>query len=175
LTPAIQGEPVALRGSRFEKVLGRNTVLTFVQTLSLRPRSRVGIIRTGFSQKTSFLVDKHSFINDTLRVYEIRHYLTKNEKDVFMEWRRQLRDASARIAVDRRIGRMELGNFGDHKFCRDGVWELRIEVGPGYRVYYAVAEDQLILLLRGGGKRTQDADIEKASEYWHDWQRRKKQ
>jgi putative addiction module killer protein len=70
---------------------------------------------------------------------------------------------------------MELGNFGDHKFCRDGVWELRIEVGPGYRVYYAVAEDQLILLLRGGGKRTQDADIEKASEYWHDWQRRKKQ
>jgi putative addiction module killer protein len=54
-------------------------------------------------------------------VYEIRHYLTLNEKDVFMEWRRQLRDTKASIAVDRRIDRMESGNFGDHKFCRDGV------------------------------------------------------
>ncbi len=105
-------------------------------------------------------------------MYEIRHYLTQNEKDVYMEWRRQIRDAHARIAVDRRINRMELGNFGDHRFCRDGVWELRIDVGQGYRVYYAVAGAQVILLLCGGNKRTQDADIDRASEYWADWQRR---
>ena len=92
-----------------------------------------------------------------------------------MEWRRQLRDSTARIAVDRRISRMELGNFGDHKFCRDGVWEIRIDVGPGYRVYYAVAETQLILLLCGGGKRTQDADIDRACECWLDWLGRKTQ
>ncbi len=103
--------------------------------------------------------DINSFINDNSTMYEIRHYLTKSEKDLFMEWRRQLRDTKARIAVDRRVSRMELGNFGDHKSCRDGVWELRIDVGPGYRVYYAIAGTQLVLLISGGDKRTQDADI----------------
>jgi putative addiction module killer protein len=72
-------------------------------------------------------------------VYEIRHYLTKNQKDLFMEWRRRIRDPKAKISVDRRINRIELGNFGDHRYCRDGVWELRIDVGQGFRVYYAVA------------------------------------
>jgi len=84
------------------------------------------------------VLDFTSFINDNSFVYEIRHYLTRSEKDVFMEWRRQLRDTKAKIAVDRRINRMELGNFGDCRFCRDGVWELRIDVGPGYRIYYAI-------------------------------------
>ncbi len=119
-----------------------------------------------------FAVDIDSFINDTVLVYEIRHYLTQNEKDVYMEWRRQLRDTRARIAVDRRINRIELGNFGDHRFCRDGVWELRIDVGQGYRVYYAVAGTHVVLLLCGGDKRTQDADINRACEFWADWQRR---
>ena len=103
-------------------------------------------------------------------MYEILHYLTRNEKDVFMEWRLQLRDTKAKIAVDRRINRMELGNFGDHRFCRDGVWELRIDTGPGFRVYYAIAETQVVLLLCGGDKRTQDADIDRACTYWQDWQ-----
>jgi putative addiction module killer protein len=52
------------------------------------------------------------------------------------------------------------------------VWELRIDVGPGYRVYYAIAGAQVVLLLCGGDKRTQDADIDRACEYWLDWQRR---
>jgi putative addiction module killer protein len=108
-------------------------------------------------------------------MYEIRHYLTKNDKDVYMEWRRQLRDTHAKIAVDRRINRIELGNFGDHRFCRDGVWELCIDVGQGYRVYYAVAAAEVVLLLCGGDKRTQDADIDRACEYWADWQRRSEQ
>jgi putative addiction module killer protein len=107
-------------------------------------------------------------------VYEIRHYLTQNENDVFMEWRQLLRDTQAKIAIDRRINRIELGNFGDHRFCRDGVCELRIDVGPGYRVYYAIAGSQVVLLLGGGDKRTQDADINRACEYWVDWQKRKK-
>jgi putative addiction module killer protein len=106
-------------------------------------------------------------------VYEIRHYLTQYEKDVFTEWRSLLRDTKARIAVDRRVNRIELGNFGDHRFCRDGIWELRIDVGPGYRVYYAIAGTQVVLLLCGGDKQTQDSDINKACEYWLDWQGRK--
>lgn len=105
-------------------------------------------------------------------MYEVRHYLTPEGKDVFLDWLRKLRDVSARIAVDRRVNRIELGNFGDHKFCRDGVWELRLDVGAGYRVYYAVADQEIVLLLCGGDKRTQDADIDRACGYWQDWQRR---
>jgi putative addiction module killer protein len=78
----------------------------------------------------------------------------------------------ARIAIDRRVNRLELGNFGDHKFCRDGVWELRVDVGVGYRVYYAIADQKIVLLLCGGDKRTQDSDISAACKYWQDWQRR---
>jgi putative addiction module killer protein len=106
-------------------------------------------------------------------VYEIRHYLTRQERDVDEEWHSQLRDIKARIAIDRRINRIELGNFGDHKFCRDGVWELRIDVGPGYRVYYAIDGAQIIPLLCGGDKGTQDVDIRRACTYWQDWQSRK--
>ncbi|MFA7267995.1 MAG: type II toxin-antitoxin system RelE/ParE family toxin [Sterolibacterium sp.] len=105
-------------------------------------------------------------------MYEVRHYLTPDGKDVFLDWLRKLRDVTARIAVDRRVNRIEPGNFGDHKFCRDGVWELRIDVGAGCRVYYAVADKEIVLLLCGGDKRTQDADIDRACGYWQDWQRR---
>jgi putative addiction module killer protein len=102
-------------------------------------------------------------------VYEIRHYLALNGKDLFSEWRESIRDGQAKIAIDRRINRMELENFGDHRFCRDGVWELRIDVGPGYRVYYGIAGAKIILLLLGGDKRTQDADIDRACAYWREW------
>lgn len=105
-------------------------------------------------------------------MYEIRHYLTAEGKDVFLNWHRQLRDTAARISVDRRINRVEMGNFGDHRFCREGVWELRIDWGPGYRVYYAMAGQTVVLLLCGGDKRTQSADIDRACTYWQDWQRR---
>ena len=56
--------------------------------------------------------------------------------------------------------------------CREGVWELRIDQGPGYRVYCAMAGAVVVLLLCGGDKGTQDADIERAIGYWKDWQRR---
>lgn len=78
------------------------------------------------------------------------------------------------MAIDRRIVRMELGNLGDHRFCRDGVWEVRIDIGAGYRFYYALAGVQMILLLCGGDKSTQGADIDRACECWSDWQRRAK-
>lgn len=67
---------------------------------------------------------------------------------------------------------MVAGNLGDCKPIQDGVWELRIDYGPGYRVYYAQAGDKLLLLLIGGDKRKQQADIEKAIDYWQDWKRR---
>ncbi|SCC95919.1 Addiction module killer protein [Thiomonas sp. X19] len=104
-------------------------------------------------------------------MYAIQHYLTLSDgRDVYVDWLATLRNTTAKIAVVRRVTRMELGNFGDHRFCRDGVWELRIDVGVGYRVYYAMAGQEIVLLLCGGDKRTQDADISRACAYWRQWQ-----
>ena len=105
-------------------------------------------------------------------MFEIRHYLTSSGRDLYTEWLKRQRDNTARVAIARRVLRMIPGNFGDHKFCHDGVWELRIDVGPGYRVYYAIADGQIILLLCGGDKRTQPKDIEYACACWHDWKER---
>ncbi len=105
-------------------------------------------------------------------MYEILHYITTDGRDVYMDWLRQIRDPIAKVQLVKRVSRVEQGNFGDHKSCREGVWELRVSVGAGYRVYYAQSGSQVVLLLCGGDKRTQDADIERAVKYWQDWQRR---
>jgi putative addiction module killer protein len=73
------------------------------------------------------------------------------------------------MAVIRRVNRVELGNFGDHRPCHDSVWEIRIDLGPGYRVYYARAGAAIILLLCAGDKSSQEKDLAKACEYWRDW------
>jgi len=103
---------------------------------------------------------------------QVLHYLTDNGDDLYQTWLDDLRDMRARVAIQRRADRLVAGNFGDHKFCRDGVWELRIDVGPGYRVYYARTGEAIVLLLSGSDKRRQDAEIERAVDLWNDWQRR---
>ncbi len=102
----------------------------------------------------------------------IEHYLTFDGKDVYFDWFSGLSDrrAKARIAV--RINRLAAGHFGDCRPVGGGVWELRIDSGPGYRVYYAQAGRDLVLLLCGGDKRKQRADIERAMVYWQDWKRK---
>jgi len=102
---------------------------------------------------------------------EIKHYIDNQGRDIYAEWHRKIRDTKARMALDRRLYRVELGNFGDHKAVGEGVHELRVDVGPGYRVYYGQSGKTLVLLLCGGDKSTQRADIKKAQEYWQDWQR----
>lgn len=106
-------------------------------------------------------------------MYQIAHYLTPDHQDIYIRWLRRLRDREAQVAIIRRLARIEQGSFGDHKFCRDGVWELRIPVGPGYRVYYALTGRRVILLLCAGDKSSQSEDIERAASYWRDWQQRK--
>jgi len=103
-------------------------------------------------------------------VYEIRNYVTPSGKDVYQEWRKRLRDHKAAQAMDRRLARLVYGNFGDHKFLRDGVYELRLDTGPGYRIYYAVDGERIVILLCAGDKSTQRSDIERACAYWQDWQ-----
>ncbi len=105
---------------------------------------------------------------------EIRHYLTASGKDPYQQWLDRLKDLKGRVVIQRRIDRLIAGNFGDHKFCQEGVWELRIDFGPGYRVYYAQEGKTIVLLLCGGSKRTQVADVKEAVRYWRDYQRRQK-
>ncbi|MBL8454019.1 MAG: type II toxin-antitoxin system RelE/ParE family toxin [Zoogloea sp.] len=103
---------------------------------------------------------------------EIRDYLTQTGRDPFKDWLADLADRMARARILARVGRMAGGNFGDCKPLAGGVWELRIDHGPGYRVYYAKAGARIVLLLVGGDKRRQQQDIETALTYWQDWQER---
>jgi putative addiction module killer protein len=100
---------------------------------------------------------------------EIVHYTTEDGTDLYQEWVDGLRDNRAKVAILRRIDRAALGNFGDHKSCRDGISELRIDYGPGYRVYYFQHGQTLVVLLCGGDKRTQDTDISRAVAYKTDF------
>ena len=107
-------------------------------------------------------------------MFEVLDYLSPEGNDLYIEWLAGLVDRQARACILVRVQRMAAGNFGDCKPLQDGVWELRIDWGPGYRMYYAQAGKRLILLLAGGDKRKQQADIAQALERWHDWQHRRK-
>jgi len=89
-------------------------------------------------------------------MYEIR------KTDVYVRWLNGLRDIHARAKVLARIERLATGNPGDVRPIGEGVSELRIDYGPGYRVYYTMRGRELIVLLAGGDKLTQAADIKKA-------------
>ncbi len=82
----------------------------------------------------------------------------------FREWIDNLRDIAGRARIQARIERLAAGNPGDHRNLEGGISEMRIDVGPGYRVYYTKRGDILIVLLVGGDKSTQQKDIHKARE-----------
>jgi putative addiction module killer protein len=107
-------------------------------------------------------------------VIEIRHYLTIAGKDVFESWMQSLADDKAEARVAARINRLARGSFGDCKPVGCGVWELRIDWGPGYRVYYGMVGRTCVLLLCGGDKRKQSSDIAAAIGYFEDYKRRSK-
>ncbi|MBD2795667.1 type II toxin-antitoxin system RelE/ParE family toxin [Xenorhabdus sp. 18] len=102
----------------------------------------------------------------------IKHYLTSDDRDLYMEFLKGIRDPIAKSKISSRVNQMATGNFGDHKPCRKGVWELRIDQGPGYRVYYSLVGREVVLLLIGGDKRTQDSDIYQAIECLNDYLKR---
>ncbi len=106
-------------------------------------------------------------------MYAIEHYLAPDGRtNPYLDWLTDLRDNRIKLAGIRRVARIELGNFGDHRYCRDGIWELRIDVGPGYRVYYTLVGRRVVLLLGCGSKNTQAADIANAVRYRTDWDER---
>lgn len=87
---------------------------------------------------------------------------TVQQTQSFAKWFGALRDIKGRVAIARRITRMAAGNFGDSKSVGGGVSELRVDVGAGYRVYYTRRGNELVIVLAGGDKSTQDKDIERA-------------
>lgn len=105
---------------------------------------------------------------------ELIVYQTETAKRPFEVWLNRLRDRIAHVRILRRMRQVQMGNFGDFASVGEGVFELRIHVGAGYRVYYGRSGDKIVILLCGGDKSTQQKDIDKAKEYWTDWQRRSK-
>ena len=105
-------------------------------------------------------------------VIEIRHYVSRAGKDVFDDWLSQLADTRTQAKIASRINRLAAGNFGDCKPLHQGLCELPIDWGPGYRVYYAMLGRVCVLLLYGGDKRKQSSDIDRALGYLKDYKER---
>jgi putative addiction module killer protein len=106
-------------------------------------------------------------------LFEIREYV-EGGRSPFREWFDDLDPVTA-ARVDRYIRRLESGNFGAAKMLREGVSELRLDFGPGYRVYFGRDGKTLVILLGSGGKRRQDADIAAAVARWQRYQQAKKE
>jgi putative addiction module killer protein len=102
------------------------------------------------------------------RLKEIRIYEDEEGRAPFSEWMdRQEAPLYGRVMA--RLERVELGNLGDHRGVGDGVFELKIDFGPGYRVYFGLDGSELVVLLIGGTKKTQRRDIETAKQYWRNY------
>ena len=97
-------------------------------------------------------------------------YADENGTEPFAKWLEDLRDGQARRRILTRLRRVEQGNYGDYKSLQDGVYELRLTFGPGYRVYFGEDGDTVVVLLSGGDKSTQGKDIEQAKIYWKRYQ-----
>ena len=104
---------------------------------------------------------------------EIREYLDRDEHSPYARWFNRL-NAAAAVKVVTAIHRLEQGDFSNVKGVGAGVYEYRISFGPGYRIYFGKDGDKLVILLAGGTKKRQDADIKAAQAYWQNYKRRKR-
>jgi hypothetical protein len=104
---------------------------------------------------------------------KLYRYQTRDGKQPINDWLFGLKDKAVLAQIRVRLRRIESGNLGDFKSVGDGVLELRIHISPGYRVYLGKHGDEFILLLCGGDKATQQADIYRARGMWADWKERR--
>ncbi|HEX7730458.1 MAG TPA: type II toxin-antitoxin system RelE/ParE family toxin [Terracidiphilus sp.] len=105
-------------------------------------------------------------------MFEIVRYQREDGSEPYTEWFRRLRDVMAKVNIGKRLRRVQVGNFGDCKPVGEGVSELRIDTGPGYRVYIGLRGSTMVILLCGGDKSSQNRDLERAKSFWADWKRR---
>ena len=97
---------------------------------------------------------------------EIEYYYTPNGQRPFIEWLEAIQDIRTQDRIQARADRLKFGNFGDYRSVGDGVYELRLNFGPGYRIYFGQVGNTIVLLLCGGDKSSQARDIERAKTYW---------
>jgi putative addiction module killer protein len=109
-------------------------------------------------------------MTDIVRQKTLKIYASKDGKEPYTEWLTNLKDYSVRSRIIRRVERLKQGNYGDCKSVGDGVRELRLFFGSGYRIYFGESANDLVILLFGGDKDTQDRDIGKAKDYWRAYQ-----
>jgi len=107
-----------------------------------------------------------------MKEMELREFLTETGRNPFRKWLHSLRDIRARARIRVRLNRVRLGNLGDCKPIGEGVMELRLDFGPGYRVYFGQEGGFVVILLCGGDKGTQTRDIATAKQYWQSYKRR---
>ena len=107
-----------------------------------------------------------------MAIIELRYYQTFAGEQPFTEWLKGLNDRRARTRIEARLARVAVGSLGDVEAVGEGVMELRIDWGPGYRVYFSRLGQVIILLLCGGDKRTQQKDIKRAKAYFEDYKAR---
>ncbi len=100
---------------------------------------------------------------------EVIIYADENGVEPFTDWLNGLRDPRTRRRILQRITRVQSGNYGDYKPLQEGVLELRLDFGPGYRIYFGEHGKTLVVLLSGGDKSTQNKDIETAKIYWKEY------
>jgi putative addiction module killer protein len=100
---------------------------------------------------------------------EIRFFNKPNGQCPFIEWVEKLKDRKVAAMVKARLERVVLGNYGDHRSVGDEIYELRIHMNPGYRVYFAELGKNMVLILLGGNKPSQKRDLAKAKKYWQDF------
>ncbi|MBF0481572.1 MAG: type II toxin-antitoxin system RelE/ParE family toxin [Desulfovibrionaceae bacterium] len=103
----------------------------------------------------------------------VSQYLKTGGRGPFREWLLALRDVKARAKIRARLARARAGNIGDSKALGGGIYEMRVDFGPGYRVYFGQGGAESIVLLCGGDKSEQERDVETAREYWADYLERK--
>ena len=104
-----------------------------------------------------------------VRPKKILIYKTPNGSDPYRDWYTEIKDKKAQVTISNRITRLEVGNFGDFRSLGSDLHELRIHRSPGYRVYFGVFQNETVILLHGGTKRTQQRDIDKARNYWNEF------
>jgi putative addiction module killer protein len=108
------------------------------------------------------------------RELEVLYYKTALDALPFREWRNRLEDDDVKAAIDARIARFRGGNFGNSRSLGGGITENKIDFGPGYRIYYGVDGNKIVLLC-AGDKSTQTPDIERAKRHWDDYKKREKE
>ncbi len=102
---------------------------------------------------------------------ELRYYITDDGRSPVRDWRKSLQDKGTLVKIDARIARLRLGNLSGSKTVGDGVHELVLDFGPGYRIYFAPHGKEIVVLLCGGTKKRQQRDIDLARLYWANYKR----